>query len=92
MSILKKTPTRLVQLQSKSSRAISVFKSTVANLASVNDEIIVELDAVELRLKALKTTKIALSLQAKENQSFVDKINHFLGVDDGDTAAVKGDA
>lgn len=72
---------RLGQLRSKSADAIIVFKTTVQSLKSVNDEIVVELDAVEVKLTELKETKIALSAQAKENEGFVNKINEFLGIE-----------
>jgi cell shape-determining protein MreC len=81
------TPTKSIEvvstvarLRSKSSNAIAVFKSTVSNLTSVNNEIDAELDEVEERLRKLKNTKLELNAVAKENEGFINKINEFLGV------------
>ena len=74
-----KTTSKLQKLQKKSTNALGVFQATIANLANVNDEITTEIESNIDVIDGLVSENKAFSEARKTNQSFIDKINSFLG-------------
>ena len=74
-----KTTSKLQKLQKKSTNALGVFQATIANLANVNDEITTEIESNIDVIDGLVSENKVFSEARKTNQSFIDKINSFLG-------------
>lgn len=74
------TTNKLASLQKKSKQALGVFQATVVNLAAVNEEIDKEIASTQEQIKALKENENQLLEISVGNQTFITKINEFLGV------------
>lgn len=77
-----KRTNKIQQLQKRSEVALGVFRSTVANLASINQAIEVEQDNRKATIVTLEQEVSTLEAQRAENSKFIGKINEFLGVDE----------
>lgn len=80
MSIFSSTTDKVTLLKQKSSNAIGVFKRTIADLASVNSEIVKEQEQRQATIDQLQREKEILNVQLVENETFIGKINEFLGI------------
>lgn len=70
--------TKIQQIQKKSDNAISVFRKTVSDLTSVNDQIDDEIFARQAQINKLRDEKDDLIAISDENERFIDKITEFL--------------
>lgn len=70
--------TKIQQIQKKSDNAISVFRKTVSDLTSVNDQIDDEIFARQAQINKLRDEKDDLIAINDENERFIDKITEFL--------------
>ena len=74
------TTDKIGSLKKKSEDALGVFRKTVADLSSVQDEIHKEEEIRINKIAELETEMAVLATQKKENSQFIDKINEFLGL------------
>lgn len=75
-----KTVNRVEALRTKSSNAISVFKKTVTDLASANNQILQEERNRKAQKEKLDEEINELKTIRKENTAIIDKVNEFFGV------------
>lgn len=80
MSLLS-TTNRVAALKAKGTKAISVFQKTVSDLSSVNDEIEKEQKIRDAKVIALNGEIEELEIAKNQNESFINKLNDFLGLE-----------
>ncbi len=77
---LFETKDKVSSLKRKSGEAISVFKKTIADLSSVNQEIDKAQKEKEQQISVLQSEVGELQGVRDENSLFINKINDFLGI------------
>ena len=78
-NMLLSTTSKLQKLQKKSANALGVFQKTIADLAVVNKEIQTEIDYNTDQVNKLRLENEEYKKGLKQNESFISKINEFLG-------------
>ena len=74
------TKDKITLLKEKSSNAIGIFQKTVSDLTSINLEIESEQKSVADEIAILKQKEDVLKKQKQDNESFINNINQFLGL------------
>lgn len=75
---LFRTKDRIQELKERGTNALNVFRQTVTELSSVNEEIDTEIELRDTQIEVLKNEKSMLNEAKKENGKFITKINEFL--------------
>lgn len=72
------TKTPLEVLQEKSANAVGIIRSTIEQLQSANDEVAVETERNNTKIKELETTNKALNELANSNSKIVKNFEALL--------------
>lgn len=72
------TKTPLEVLQEKSANAVGIIRSTIEQLQSANDEVAVETERNNMKIKELETTNKALNELANSNSKIVKNFEALL--------------
>lgn len=72
------SPKTSTSLRKKSANALSVFRKTLVDLASVNQEIDKEVETKETQISKLNEEVKEFKTIKSENSVFISKINSFL--------------